>query len=110
MRPFVTLLALWALVVPTLCLAGAFGHACGSCDDCGNEIACTHEEECLGDPCTEEIIRPASRVGVPATLPFATVAAPLPPVRVASAPTVRPISRQFPSPLPLPESDLPLLI
>jgi hypothetical protein len=106
MRLLPILLALWALLVPTFCLAGAFTHAC---DGCGDEPACAHEEECAEDPCSETMVRPMSGGGgqdlvAPPVSPDSrlTIALPTPP-----AP--RSVERPPGARLPVPESDLPLL-
>jgi hypothetical protein len=105
MRLLLTLFALWALLVPTLCLAGAFGHACG---DCGDEATCAHEEECVEDPCSEEMIRPAPGGGGPDLGPGIPVSVSQFLLPAPAAPVSRTIPRPPDIRLPLPESDLPL--
>lgn len=109
MRAFLALVALCSLLLPTLCLAGVFGHAC---EDCGEGPACGHEERCVEDPCSELMIRPTAGTQAKDLLPAISAAPSLPPLRVLS-PTVE--TAPAPSPLraralPVPESDLPLLI
>ncbi len=110
MRLFLTLLALWAILVPTLCLAGAFSHACDDCDGCTDEPACAHEEECVEDPCSETMMRPAPGVagtpdiGLHAELPAFRIPNRAHPVAAGSK-----ILRPPDTLLPVPESDLPLL-
>jgi hypothetical protein len=48
-------ITLWVFLTPTLCVAGVLEHLC---DDCVEE-SCTHEEECVEDPCPDFLIRPS---------------------------------------------------
>ena len=106
MRLFLTLIALWAILVPTLCLAGAFAHACDGCED---EYACAHEEECAEDPCSVTMIRPVPGTGVQDIGLCTASITPWPPILV-STPLAAPVAFRPPEALlPVPESDLPLL-
>lgn len=43
-----TLLLVWALLVgPALCVGGLLEHSC----ECGESVACEHEDSCPDDPC-----------------------------------------------------------
>jgi hypothetical protein len=105
MRVLLSIVAVWALLVPSLCLAGAFGHPC---DDCGDGLTCGHEEECAEDPCSEAMVRPVAAKVAPdlGSCPAGPALQAL--MRAPSAPTA-PANLHPPNALlPLPESDLPL--
>jgi len=108
-RRFLAASALISLFLPTLCLAGVFGHACGDCEE---GPACGHEEQCLDDPCSETAVRPAAGTLIKDLLPIPSCSAPPVPVPFVATTVDRPSPAPPPRAklLPFHESDLPLLI
>lgn len=119
-------LAIWAIVLgPGLCVGGALHHLCFGCEsggDVGGPSAqpydhgtdpCAHEENCSTDPCVEPLSRPASIATFGFLAPVVVLVAcfSAPEFDVAESPFV---PRELLLPpgknLPVPESDLPLLI
>ena len=109
-RVLAILLILWVLIIsPTFCVAGVLEHAC---TDCSEEDACGHEEDCQDDPCLEVIARTSSSTadGLNGMNAVALL-------RVAVVLDVRqandcwfPATRDWVRNVPVPQSDLPLLI
>ena len=109
-RTMLTIFVFWVLLLsPGLCLAGMLEHICG---DCPGSITCEHEDDCVNDPCVEELLRPDSpklffakthgSVLVQSSLTPESGIVDARPVRNASLLPIR-------ANLPLPVSDLPLL-
>jgi len=109
-RILIVTIAFWVLLLsPGLCLAGALEHYCG---DNSREATCSHEDDCAGDPCTGEALRPDAAAGL-RTMPVG--AAPSPDGFSAGTGRPRPSlplqARLFPdrAPSPRPGTGLPLL-
>ncbi len=104
-----TFLLLALLLTPALCWGGLLEHVC---TDCAAAEVCGHEDECAADPCPDDPVI-ASRTAMDSVtdtpaLPIAI----LPRLGFTNDRLIEP--RDWPPSaqkrLPLPESDLPLLI
>lgn len=74
------LVVLWALfALPALCVAGVVLHPC----DCGTE--CSHEENCLSDPCTDSQGRVVSRLVIEPPISVAVESGPSDAAAIAAA-------------------------
>lgn len=95
--------AFWVLLFgPGLCIAGVIDHIC---DDCVEETACGHEDDCDSDPCIEilQITNTTTSVDVPVTV--CTLATDNSNNQYTSLTAILPTREN----LPQPESDIPLL-
>ena len=132
-RSTILVVAFWGLIgAPSLCMAGAITHACGSHNeryshgdkgsdgtphysDEGSSSSCSHEEHCASDPCQQFVAsKPdAARHGhCPLPVADGTAAAPSPACNSLSQVTFRCLvanHTRLPR-LPRHRSDLPLLI
>ncbi len=110
-RVLLTSLAIWVLLLgPGLCMSGTLEHLC---IDCSEGISCEHEEDCIADPCVENMQRPdttASSSGpatIAAVVPGCVTSDPnLPGTTLTEGASLLAYRMN----LPRPESDLPLLI
>ena len=122
-RSTILVVAFWGLIgAPSLCMAGAITHACGSHkepyshnDEDPDEASCPHEEHCASDPCQQFVAsKPVVARHGHGPIPVAdgTTAVPSPDCNLLSQGTFRclvPSHARLPR-LPRHRSDLPLLI
>ena len=109
-------------VVPALCLGGVIRHACDcaaetACDckaDCNHESGCGHEGGCADDPCSIQVVRTGRQSDDVVTVSPPVVSTTIIHIAVTqpSIQTEGAGTRGWPGGknLPLPSSDLPLLI
>lgn len=124
MRRVVTIVAALnsLLIVPALCMGGVITHACECVEetccptecDCDDRSGCGHESGCSDDPCSVVVVRPQRQgddvAAVSSPVVFTTIIQTA--VTQTSVQTVRAGLYEWPGGkmLPLPPSDLPLLI
>lgn len=109
-RTFFVILTLWALLAsPGLCLAGLIEHICADAPE--DEVACGHEEACSEDPCLDALVRPENERGSGnATMAAARQSTSIRIDLVSNDATlISIVPLPHGRPLPLHESDLPLL-